>query len=204
MKLNMIQTIPGYRVNEYLLVLNPHEELRNRITQVKKEFFDEYKVGASIWGKPHIALVNFMQYEMMEERLMNRLKEVAMGHHPFKVELRDYGSFPSHSIYINVISKEPIRQLVREMKSAQQLMKLNAENKGHFLDEPHIPIARKLVPWQYEKGWLEYSNRHFTGRFIADSMLLLKRRVGDKPYQVAARLEFMNLPVNTRQGALFA
>ena len=32
-------TMPGYRVYEYLLVLNPHEELRNRIMQVKKEFF---------------------------------------------------------------------------------------------------------------------------------------------------------------------
>ena len=26
-------TMPGYRVYEYLLVLDPHEELRNRIVQ---------------------------------------------------------------------------------------------------------------------------------------------------------------------------
>ena len=42
---------------------------------------------------------------MMEERIVNRLKNVSMGYHPFKVELKDFGSFPSHTIYINVTSK---------------------------------------------------------------------------------------------------
>jgi len=196
-------SLPGYRVNEYLLVLNPHEELRNKIKEVKKEFYEAYKAPNAQWGKPHITLVNFLQYAMLEERIINRLKTVAMGYHPFKVELKDFGSFPSHTIFINVTTKEPVRNLVKEMRPFQQLMKLNNDNKPHFIDEPHLTIARKLLPWQYEKGWLEYSRRHFTGRFIADSMLLLRRKVGDKPYQILQRFEFMNLPVSTRQGELF-
>ena len=203
MKLNIQTLLPGYRVKEYLLVLNPHEELRNKIMQVKKEFNDNYKAPTAIWGKPPITLVNFLQYEMMEERIVNRLKTVAMGYHAFKVELKDFGSFPSHTIFINVTTREPVRELVRQVKPFQQLLKLNNDNKPHFIDEPHLTIARKLVPWQYEKGWLEYSQRHFTGRFIADSMLLLGRCVGDKPYQIIQRLEFLNLPVSTRQGELF-
>ena len=31
---NIINSIPGYKVNEYSLVLNPHEELRNKIMHV--------------------------------------------------------------------------------------------------------------------------------------------------------------------------
>lgn len=198
-------TLPGYRVYEYLLVLNPHEELREKILHVKKEFYDVYKNQTALWGKPHITLVNFLQYEMMEERITNRLKTIAMGFSPFKVELKDYGSFPSHTIYINVTSKVPIQTLVKEIRSeSQRLMKLNDDNKPHFIMEPHMTIARKLQPWQYEKGWLEYSNKHFSGRFIADAMLLLKRRVGDKAYQVVDRLAFQNLPVNTKQGELFS
>lgn len=197
-------TIPGYRVYEYLLVLNPHEELRNRIMKVKKEFYDVYKASTAIGGKPHVTLVNFLQYEMMEERLVNRLKTIGMGYHPIKVELKDYGSFPSHTIYINITSKVPIQTLVKEIRSgAQRLMKLNDDNKPYFILEPHLTIARRLQPWQYEKGWLEYSNRHFTGRFIADAMLLLKRPVGEGKYQIAARFDFQNLPVNTKQGELF-
>jgi 2'-5' RNA ligase len=197
-------TIPGYRIFEYLLVLNPHEELRSKIMKVKQEFYDQYKTPTALGGKLHITLANFLQYEMMEERLLNRLKVVAMGSHPIKVELRDFGSFPSHTIYINVVSKVPVQTLVKEIRQeTQRLMKLNNDNKPHFILEPHLTIARKLQPWQYEKGWLEYSNKNFTGRFIADGMLLLKRPLDEKKYQVVQRFEFQNLPVTTKQGELF-
>ena len=197
-------TIPGYRIFEYLLVLNPHEELRNKIMKVKREFYDEYKAPTALGGKPNMILANFLQYEMMEERLVNRLKVVAMGFHPIKVELRDFGSFPSHTIYINVVSKVPVQTLVKEIRhETQRLMKLNDDNKPHFILEPHLTIARKLQPWQYEKGWLEYSHKNFTGRFIADGMLLLKRPLDEKKYQVVQRFEFQNLPVTTKQGELF-
>jgi 2'-5' RNA ligase len=198
-------TLPGYRVYEYLLVLNPHEELRNRITQVKKDFNDTYKVSTGVSGKSYLSLVNFLQYGMMEERLVNRLRMVAMGQTPFKVELRDFGSFPSHTIYINVVSKLPVQGLIKAVRTeTQRLMKLNDLNKPHFILEPHLTIARKLLPWQYEKGWLEYSQKHFTGRFIADSMILLKRAVGEIKYQAVHRFDFQNMPVSTKQGELFA
>ena len=197
-------TMPGYRVFEYLLVLTPHEELRKKIVQVKKEFHETYQAGSANGGRPQLALVNFLQYEMMEERLINRLKVVAMGYHPVKVELKDFGSFPSHTLFINITSKVPIQTLVKEIRhEAQRLMKMNDDNKPHFIMEPHITIARKLKPWQYEKSWLEYSQKHFTGRFIADGMILLRRPVGELRYQVLKRFEFQNLPVATKQGELF-
>lgn len=127
-----------------------------------------------------------------------------MSFPPFKVELKDFGSFPSHAIYINVASRLPVQNLVKEVRSqAQRLMKLNDENKPHFMLEPHLTIARKLKPWQYEKGWLEYNTKSFSGRFIADSMTLLRRPVGELRYSTIARFEFQNLPVSTRQGELF-
>jgi 2'-5' RNA ligase len=201
---SIINTIPGYRVYEYLLVLSPHEELWNRIMKVKEGFANDYKTDFAKWGKPHITLVNFAQYGMMEERIVNRLGNIALGFPPFKVELKDFGSFPSHTIYINVTSKLPIQSLVKEIRTdGQRLMKLNDDNKPHFIMEPHLTIARKLKPWQYEKGWLEYSNKHFTGRFIADGMTLLKRPEGELRYQTVQQFTFQNLPVTTKQGELF-
>ena len=189
--------------NEYLLVLNPREELCNRVQRVKKEFYEAYQAPTAIGGKPHVTLAKFTQLQLMEERIVQRLRAIAMGFCPFKVELNDFGSFPSHTIFINVTSKLPIRGLVNEIKDVQRLMKLDKDHKPHFIDEPHLTIARKLLPWQYEKGWLEYSNKSFTGRFIADAMLLLRRREGDRGWQIAERLVFQNLPVSTRQGDLF-
>ncbi len=195
--------IPGYNYNEYLLILNPPEVLRNKIIETKKDFYEKYKAETALWGKPHITLANFVQFEMMEERLVNHLKNIGMGHTPFKVELKDFGSFPSHTIFINIESKLQVKNLVKVLRPAQKLMTLNKENKPHFIDDPHLTVARRLLPWQYEQGWLDYSHRHFTGRFIADSMLLIKRRVGNKAYQIVQRFEFLNLPVTTKQGALF-
>ena len=196
--------MPGYRINEYLLVITLPEELRHKIGKVKDEFAEKYKVPSAKYLKPHIALVNYLALDMMEEKIIQRLQTISMGLAPFKMELKDYGSYPSHTILINVITKLPVQNLVKNIKEMQRMLKLNKENKPHFIEEPHIGIARKLKPWQYEEGWLEFSHRQFTGRFIADSMLLLKRRAGEKSsYQVAKRFDFMNLPVSTKQGSLF-
>src|SRR5262245_61570598 len=116
----IVSTIPGYRVYEYLLVLNPHEELRNRILQVKKEFFQNYKASAAVNSKPYVGLVRFTQYQMMEDRILHRLRLIAMSFPPFKVELKDFGSFPSHTIYINAVSKIPIQNLVKEIRGETQ------------------------------------------------------------------------------------
>lgn len=197
-------TIPGYRVYEYLLVLSPHKELCDRIMEIKKKFADDYGSEHGRLGRPQVLLANFLQYEMMQERLVNRLRIVAMGATPFKVELREFGSFPSHTIYINIVTKVQVQNLVKAIRhESQKLMKLNDDNKPHFILEPHLTIARKLLPWQYEKGWLEYSNKNFTGRFIADNIVLLRRPVGEMKYQVVQKFEFQNMPVMTRQGELF-
>lgn len=201
----VLKSIPGYRVNEYLLVLTPHEELKNRIKKISQDFNEKYKTEILFYTNPQIVLASFTQHAMMEERLVNRLKLVAMAQTPFKVDLKDFGSFPSHTIYINVLSKPAIHSIVRQIRSdSQKLMKLNEENKPYFITEPHLTIARKLKPWQYEKGWLEYSHKNFSGRFIADSMSLLRRSEGEPRYQLMQRFAFENMPVSIKQGELFA
>ena len=196
--------MPGYRVFEYLVVLDPNEDLRNRIIRVRQELSESIREAPGLGGRPNLALVNFLQYEMMEERLVNRLKAVAMGYFPVMIELKDFGSFPTHTIYIGVTSKLPIQNLVREIRSqAQRLMRLNEDNKPHFISEPYVPVARKLLPWQYELALRDYASKHFTGRFIADGIWLLKRPLDGKKYQVVEKFPFQNLPVVTKQGALF-
>lgn len=197
-----VLSLPGYRLCEYLLVLSPHEELKNKIMEVKREFAEKFEAPSAEWGKAHIPLVRFSQLQLMEERIINRFKIIAMAMPAFKVELKDFGSFPSHTIYINVDTKVAIQMLVKSLKPAQQLMKTK-EVKPHYIENAHITIARQLLPWQFERGWLDYSHKHFTGRFIAKDMLLLRRPEGMKGYQTVQRFEFMNMPVVTTQGALF-
>lgn len=195
--------MPGYRVNDYMLVLAPHEELVHKIQKVREGFALKYGLTSRML-KPHLPLVRFHGWEMMEEKLVHRLQGISLGVAPFKVELCDYGAYLSHSLFIKVATEAPVRELVRELKEVQRLMKVSGEQRAHFCEDPHITVAQKLKPWQFEAGWLELSHRQFTGRFVADAMLLLKRATGGGGgFQVARRFDFMDLPVTTRQGSLF-
>jgi 2'-5' RNA ligase len=195
--------MPGYRLNEYIIVLSPHEELSHRILSLRMELNHTYRYVFSTSLKPHVLLVKFRNLALAEERMVQRVQQIAMGLAPFKVELKDFGSHPSHSIFMNVSTRIPILQAVKELKQAQHIMQLNAEHKPHFIEEPCIMLAHKLKNWQYEKAWSDFSQRHFSGRFIADSLLLLKRPEGNQRYQIVRRMEFMNVPVAVRQGELF-
>ncbi|HRH47428.1 MAG TPA: hypothetical protein PLP23_01680 [Panacibacter sp.] len=196
-------TSAGYLVNEYSIVLQPHEELSNTIMQEKKIYAETYQCPEALYVKPRITLVHFKQHQLMEMHIVRQIKNITATLSSFKVELKDFGSFPSHTIYINVVSKVQIMDIVKELRASQKLMKLDDDNKPHFLTEPNIGIARKLLPWQYEKSWLEYEHKHFHGRFIADYVLLLKRREGTKAWQTAGKFMFENINTATTQGNLF-
>lgn len=199
-----ISNLPGYQVNEYKIIITPNEDLAGRIMNIQKDFIEKYKVFYKSVYRPQLILVSFKQIQVYEERIVNRLKIVGMGFHLLKIELKDFGSFPSHSIFINVATKNDITELVRKIREqSQRLMKLDTENKPHFINEPHVTIARRLKPWQYEQGWLEFSHHHFTGKFIADKMMLLRKRTGEYKFSPIENFEFQNLPVETKQGELF-
>ena len=198
-------TIPGYRTNEYLLIVQPNESLEERIKHVRAEFDRQFSIEHKIPGRPNIGLVQFMQYEMYEARLRNKLKTVGLGYQPFKIELNGFGSYPSHSIFLQMVSRSGVQDLIKDIREqAGPLMRLNADNKPHFFKEPNINVGIRLKPWQYEKAWLEYSRKHFKGSFIADAMLLLKRREKGQPWQIVERYDFANLLINApAQGLLF-
>ncbi|MEP6584717.1 MAG: 2'-5' RNA ligase family protein [Ginsengibacter sp.] len=201
---SQLTSTPGYRVNQYKIILTPHEDLAKKIMAVQKDFIEKFKVEYTSVYMPQLILVTFKQIEAFEARIINRLNLMAMGYHPVKIELKDFGSFPSHTIYINVTSKVTLTELVRKIREdAQRLMKLDAENKPHFISDGHLTTARKLKPWQYEKGWLEYSNRQFTAKFVANKMILLRKKEGEYKYSPIQNFEFQNLPVETKQGELF-
>lgn len=201
---NELENLSAYKTCEYLLILQPHEELWNKIIQMKKEFAEKFNAPMAEWTKPHITIVKFAQLEMMEQRIVNRLKMISMSLPSFKVEMKDFGSFPSHTIYINILSKIPIVNTVKAVRQAQKLMKLDKDNKPHFITEPHLSLCRKLQPWQYEKAWLEYEHKNFSGRFVAEKMRLLRKHAGERQgYLTVDEFNFQNVPVAAKQGELF-
>src|SRR4051812_4363133 len=197
---NSVVQVPAYNTYDYLVILAPHSALLEKISVIKEAFAKKYKCPLALSTKPQLTLLKFTQTGIAEERIVNRLRTIASTQAAIKIELKDFGSYPSHTIYINVTSKVPLLNLSKALREAQALLKFNPDIKPFFLNEPHITIARKLVPWQHEKAWLEYSNSSFTGRFLANKMTLLKRKVDHLTYQHVADLEFRDEPVAATQG----
>lgn len=195
--------MPGYRVSEYILILNPHEGLQEKIMRIKRDILEKYDSGFLVNRKPVLRLARFYSYQMTEEKLMNHFKIAAMAMPPFKVLLKDYGVYPNHTLFVKADeSKVALQMLMKNIKSAKGLIRSPGPGP-QFNSEFNIPLAIKLTPLQYVELWEDYRHRQFTGHFIADSMLLLKRREGERNYQIAARFEFQNLPVSVKQGELF-
>ena len=189
---------------EYLLLIQPRKDLSDSIVDIKKYFYDKYKSEKAIRGKPQITLVNFVQYTTFEDRIRQKLRTISLSRAQFQVHLQDYGSFPSHTIFINILSRPFIQSLVKTIQTeAQGLLKLSAGNRPHFILEPYLTIARKLKPWQYEQGWLEFSNRNLSGKFIANNMVLLRRDLEGGKYEQVERFEFQDIPAIAKQATLF-
>lgn len=189
---------------EYLLLIQPRKDLCDKVVEIKKYFAEKYKAPEAVVGKPHITLVKFVQYTTFEERISQKLRTISLSMAPFVIDLFDYGSFPSHTIYINILSRPAIQSLVKLVRTeTQALMKLDNDNRPHFIMEPHLTIARKLKPWQYEQGWLDFSHKNFTGKFIAANMVLLRKELDGYKYEQVERFEFQDIPVASKQAALF-
>ncbi len=165
--ITITKVLAGYSAAEYLLVLTPHQDLWQKIMEMKNDFANKYKHPMAAFTKPHLTLLKFVQLEAVESRIVTRVANICASQPATKIEMRDFNTFPSHTIYINVTSKVPIQNLVKALKEAQPLLKFDTNLKPHFMTEPHITVARQLLPWQFEKAWLEYSHSSFTGRFIA-------------------------------------
>lgn len=191
-------------IASYLLLIEPHPDLVDRINNIKQDFSLKYKFPEALHSKPHITLVSYTQYTSYESRIRQRLRYIAMEKAPMMIELSNYGSFPSHTIFVNVISRATIQALVTKIRTrVQAMMKLDKDHNPHFIMDPHITVARKLKPWQYEQGWLEYSNQQFSGKFIANAMVLLRKDLDDSKYTLVETFDFMNTPVSATQAMLF-
>lgn len=206
MKLQFIKTKPieGYRISEYLLVIQPNESLSDEIIALKKNFNQQFQVETFVNKQVQISLVNFFQYDISENKIIRELKKITSHIRPEIIELNGFGSFPTHTIYIDISNKQTLKELVKTIRtSTQLLMKLNDENKPHFIIEPYFTVAQKLMPWQYEKAWIEYSNKHFSGKFIATGVTLLKRNAETKYFKPVRYFQFGSALVVEQETLLF-
>jgi 2'-5' RNA ligase len=194
--------MPGYRICEYRLLVPLSEALQQTVMQVRKELHERYRIPLPFELRPSLTILHCHAYEGMEAKLIDRMQQVATRNSAFKVELQNFAAYPSHTIYIHVATRSPFNELTKELKVVKSLTKV-PDQDPHFINEPHLLIAQKLKPFQFTRMWMDCEHTQFTGRFMASSMVLLKRSVASHQYEEIRRFEFASLAQSIKQGTLF-
>lgn len=196
--------LPGYEVYEYFLIISLPVVLQEEILGLRKKFHAAFHTNHSIKGRPSLALAHFLQYEAVQEKVLNLFKTIAALCPPLDISFQNFGSFPTHSIFVRVNEISGIHQLAKEIRlKAKRNLQVNSQTKPMIMQEPHVGIVRKLTPEIYEQSWSKYRDALFKAGFRANEMILLRRPPGLKSWQMIERFEFLNKSLPVTQGTLF-
>lgn len=193
---------PGHRVCEYRLIVPLSEALQKKVMQIRRELHDKYRLPLPFDLPPSLTVLHCHAYEGTEAKLIERLQQVAARTAGFKVELKNFGAVPSHTVYIGVSTRLPFQELSRELKAVKSLTKI-PDHDPHFIAEPHLLIAQGLKPFPFTRMWMDCEHTVFTGEFTANRMILMKRSITYPHYEELKQFEFMSLQHLIKQGTLF-
>ncbi|TCJ14133.1 hypothetical protein EPD60_08985 [Flaviaesturariibacter flavus] len=194
-------TLPGYRIHEYRLQVLLPDALQERIAHLRERLNERHRVKGASGPVPALTVLHFHAFEKTEARLLERLQQLSCSMTPFKVELENFSAYPSHTIYINVPTRTPFQELVKELRQLKWLMNIQG-HEPHFIPEPQLVLAQRLKPMQFIGMWMECEHSEFSGRFIADRLALL-RRGETGGWEPLRELELLQQPLAVKQGELF-
>ncbi|HVK96564.1 MAG TPA: 2'-5' RNA ligase family protein [Flavisolibacter sp.] len=198
-----IQQKAVYSIHEYRLVVPIAQEMVNTIKMLRKTLHAKSGVVLPFQLQPSLTLLRFHAFEQMEAKVMEVIQRSVLETKPFLVELENFAAYPSHTIYINVRTRSPFNELCKSLKKWKRHFNI-PQHEPHFINEPHLILAQMLQQKQFSSMWRICENSEFTGKFIADHLMLYKRGAANKRYEVFRRMDFMQLPMNLKQSTLFS
>lgn len=170
---------------EYLLVIYPYGELRDRLLDEQRHFSFQYGLQATnamsaaglppSGNKPHITVAAFHVGEPMEDTLIRWIQRICNQHKSFDITLNNYSGFPPHTIYLRVQDPQPFRELMKQMKAIDDFIRSSGCPPVHLTPRPFLSIAGGLTELVYNRAMPEYSRKDFHDSFHVKEMVLLKR-----------------------------
>ncbi|MFC4870636.1 2'-5' RNA ligase family protein [Negadavirga shengliensis] len=181
---------------EYLLIISPDQDVFEKLVNIKQHFKEAYQCRFAAHLKPHITLVRFFQLEEREPLIKEKFQNLSNGVSPIQIELDGFGQFPTHTVFADVKTQEPIKNIVDGIKSQfQELLRLGKKFTPHFSTKPHMTIARRMTEEQFRRAWEDWQDQPLHAAFLADEMVLLKKQWTQEgrpigPYTIAGTFPF--------------
>ena len=164
---------------EYLLVIYPYGELRDRLLEEQRQFSSDYEVTVResmrrFWG-PHITMAVFQAAEGMEDTLIRWIQRICQRYQRFEMTLNNYSGIPPHTIYLRVQDPQPFRRLMQQLRAIDHYVRSSGCPPINLIDRPYLSIAGGLTEEVYNKAMPDYSRKTFHESFPVDELALLKR-----------------------------
>ena len=203
MKAPITYTVPALAVNRYMVIVKPPEALLERIKRLQKRLVDDFGLKGEKIQSGYLLLSRFGMYAAQEERLLRKLHYAAMECPPYRISIEGFFSLPDHSVGLKIANPAAVKQINHFIQEHFAGVKFPGERPyyNHF---PAIGLANRLEPAEYKKIWGKMEHRHFSATFTADHFMVLRKPSHAHHWSIVNRFAFENLPIQSRQGVLFA
>lgn len=188
--------------NLFLVCLIPPVTIVEDIDVIRNEIAEQFNVLESLKRPAHITLYNPVKLtsKEQEDRFFNKLDEVVFAS-PFTQVLKNFSSFPPHTVFIDVEHSDGLLNLQAEIKKILKPLAL-LEDKDNFKFNPHLTVAFKDVkPTVYPLIMDEYKERKFKRSFEVNGFSVYKHI--DKRWQPFKEYVFKNPQEKPRPLSLF-
>ncbi len=160
---------------EYLLVVYPDGDMRDKLLDEQQQFSQDYGLSATVRNKPHITVGSFQAGEAMEDTLIRWIQRICSLQKSFEVTLNNYSGFPPHTIYLRVQDPQPFRQLADQLAAIDDFIRSSGWPPAELISNPYLSIAGSLTEHVYSRAMPDYSRKDFHDSFRVSELVLLKR-----------------------------
>jgi|GEM_PF-416572 len=160
--------------NLFLVCLIPPAHLVEEIDELRKFISEEFNVHQSLKRPAHITLYEPVKLtsKTREETFFGALQDAAYSA-PFEQILTNFGSFPEHTFYINVVQNNDIMLLKSQIDDALRPMHLFEKNRPKFT--PHVTLAfRDVQPPVCRAIVAAFKDRKFKRSFVVSGFSVYK------------------------------
>ncbi len=181
------------KTNLYFIAIIPPNDLINHIEIGKLALANKYNCKEALKLMPYLSLqIPFRQLPFREEVVISKLRRFAHKQHPIMVKINGYGSFPEHSVFLNVKNSGPIKLLQQNLTTYLKTeLNFSDQMVGYNAYKPHITMATKDIRTKFRKIWNDYKSKKFDANFQANSMYLLKHNYVN--WEIIEELQFKGI-----------
>ena len=165
--------------NLYFIALVPPPHICSEVMYFKHDLGTRFESSEALKVMPHITLKAPFKFPFENTRLIQWFNEMRIQQIPFKIEMKDFGSFPNKDhpvIYVCPVMSTPLYSLQRELIRSfrinfPQIKIIPLELKFN----PHMTVAyRDLKPELFRKAWEEYKIKKYSATFEVNCFYLLQ------------------------------